>query len=211
MSFKRAKGALRCNTNQRTYPRICQAVISGQANVVKRLIAAGEDPNRLTISYMDYTPLHWAIAYSQLKIAKILLDAGADIDTEQATGQSPLHQAIVKGDLGAVLFLISHGADIEKGWARDIYEIPISAAKHAIMRGDAEIFRALVRAGAVTTFRMFDTPAGGWYPDMMDVHACRLISFMYELIDDRREALLQVLADERPEEVMEWWASQPGV
>jgi ankyrin repeat protein len=144
----KVKGDLRTNLNPKSYPSICQAVISGQHRIVKRLLAAGEDPDRRTVTYLDYTPLMWAISYDRYGIAKQLLDAGADIDAQDADGKTALHQAIVKGDLKAVQFLINHGSDIEIGWAREIYEIPMSPAKHSILRGDADIFRALVKAGA---------------------------------------------------------------
>ena len=209
------KGELRCNTDIHTYPRIAQAVIMGQHKVVKKLLASGEDPDRSTLSYMSFTPLHWAIAHSRLKIAEMLLEAGADIEAHHAGGQTPLHQAIIRGDLEAVQFLIDHGANIEEIWCEELFSIPMSSLNHAIRRGHPEIVRALLHAGAVATFQILDIPPGtkgtiGAYRGIREIYAAELISIRYEKHPDLRDALLQVLRDERPEEVMEWWSSQPG-
>jgi len=46
---------------------------------VQRQLAASEDPNSITISHLNYTPLMWAVSTAdRLDIVKILLDAGAE-------------------------------------------------------------------------------------------------------------------------------------
>jgi len=58
------------------------------------------------------------------------------------------------------------------------------------------------------TFHVFMSPQGALYPDGKDIHAADLISLAFVKRIEQSEALFQVLRDERPDEVMEWWAGQ---
>jgi ankyrin repeat protein len=206
------KGTLRYNTNVRSYPKIIQATIAGQHKIVKRCLAGGEDPNRPAVSYMNFTALHWAIALEKLDIGQILIDHGADVDVSAADGKTPLHRAIAKDDCDAVRFLIKNKADIEIGWQENRYDTPISPLKHSILRCDVDIFRLLLHAGADTTFFILDisvgkkvTVTGG-----LQVHAAGYIARVYSERRVQRDALLDALMQERPDEVLDYWTSQPG-
>ncbi len=74
--------------------------------------------------------LAWAVLNKHFEIAMLLLERGADVNTDWATHEpaSILHEAAIQGNEDAVRFLIDHGADLEKkdyryrsnpeGWAR---------------------------------------------------------------------------------------------
>lgn len=74
--------------------------------------------------------LAWAVLNRHFEIATLLLERGANINTDWATHEpaSILHEAAIQGNEDAVRFLINHGADLAmtdyryqstaEGWAR---------------------------------------------------------------------------------------------
>lgn len=91
-----------------------------RVEIVKRLIAAGADPNGAT-NHRCSTPLHYAAdgyiigpdwdARRQVKTIGALLDAGADIQAQDKNGATPLHRAVRTRCAAAVKFLLKRGAD----------------------------------------------------------------------------------------------------
>ncbi|KAM3964878.1 ankyrin repeat domain-containing protein 39 [Aphomia sociella] len=61
-----------------------------------------------------YTPLHYAARTGNIDICKILLQNGANINTQTKSGvATPLHKAASAGKIDMVKFLIQSGATIE--------------------------------------------------------------------------------------------------
>ena len=207
------KRAFRTNLNVDSYPAICQATIARDVRLLNWFIAQGEDVNRQTASYSNFTPLHWAVAlHDTMDIAQILVDAGADVDIRAKDRKTPLHRAIVRGAIEPVQFLIVNGVNIEIEWSAELTpHMPIAPAQHAILRGDVEIFRALVRAGCETTWSALSLPPGNKYTATggESVHAVEYISRMQNHHPEIRDMMLQVLVDNRPEEVLDVWTAQP--
>jgi hypothetical protein len=57
-------------------------------HLVKALLAHGADPN--TRHDGGITPLHWAVQVPQLESARLLIDAGADVNAKDRQGRTPL-------------------------------------------------------------------------------------------------------------------------
>lgn len=57
------------------------------------------------------TALMWAAGYGQLNTAKLLINAGEDINYKGANGETPLHLAAAHGHHDLVKLLLSFGAD----------------------------------------------------------------------------------------------------
>ncbi len=60
------------------------------------------------------TPLHIVAVWGDVESAKVLLDAGADIDVLGEDDHTPLHEAIGQGHIEMVRLLISRGADLRR-------------------------------------------------------------------------------------------------
>lgn len=70
---------------------LCKIVASGETALLKRLLTYGMDPN--SKDYDDRTPLHMAAAEGLHLVAKILLDFGASVLSEDRWGNTPLDEA----------------------------------------------------------------------------------------------------------------------
>jgi ankyrin repeat protein len=78
---------------------------------LKVLLASHADPN--SPDRDGFTPLHFAAQEYQIEAARLLLDAGADVNSINKYGNSPLFVAVFnsngRGEL--ISLLRSHGAD----------------------------------------------------------------------------------------------------
>ena len=76
-----------------------------------------------------YTPLSLSIMSSKnTDIAKILLQAGADVDLVSKVGVSPLFFAIKTQNKEAIKLLLDHGAKCVYGSAKKVDRSPIFSA-----------------------------------------------------------------------------------
>jgi ankyrin repeat protein len=87
------------------------AVKAADAEGVKLLISLGADVQRRDSS--GTPPLVHALSLPDLNIAKLLVEAGADVNTEiPGEWTTPLMNAVVINDRRAVEFLVGYGADV---------------------------------------------------------------------------------------------------
>ena len=94
-----------------------EAVIDGDLEKVKKML--DEDPKsiRLLANSKDHdgiAPLHWAVLYGKIEMAKCLIDNGADVDMKNdSDGATPLHLAAIYGEIEIVKSLIDNGAHVD--------------------------------------------------------------------------------------------------
>lgn len=87
--------------------------------------------------------LQAAVASNDPTMAKVLLKAGANVNTKDKDLETPLHNAAVKGRTGVAKVLLDAGADVN---ARD--EDGLTPLHTAAVWGHVELARMLLAAGA---------------------------------------------------------------
>jgi ankyrin repeat protein len=87
------------------------AVVTNDLEVIRQHIKAGSDLNVLEPSRAS-TPLITAAFMGNTEAAKILIDAGADLDYQNADGSNALHTAAVFGKTEVAQILIDAGIDL---------------------------------------------------------------------------------------------------
>ena len=94
------------------FPPLHRAIEMGRKDVVKLLLDAGAEANR--VGFCERTPLHFAAHFGHEEIVQLLLCAGADPNGGNITGTTPLHLAASIGRIDVVKLLLRSGADPNK-------------------------------------------------------------------------------------------------
>ena len=115
------------------------AALYGDADLVRRLLAAGADPN--AVNSAGATALMWAAP--RVAIMQTLLDAGADVHARSEDGRTALVITSGSGGAAAVRLLLDYGADPWPSRATDP-----SPLREAARLDDLDAFRALLAYGA---------------------------------------------------------------
>ena len=124
---------------------LLQAINKNKHDKVSKLIQAGYDVNKEGDSYPS-TPLTYAIRNGNFQIIQLLVENGANTNTEPIQGLSPLNEAILRGDVLIVNYLLEHGAEVSpKGNPRNALQ-PIEYATR--LSRCKEIIEALLKYGA---------------------------------------------------------------
>ena len=117
------------------------------------------DPGSATALAPDgYTALHLAAFFGKAEAARLLLDAGADVNAVSANDMrvQPLHSAAAGGHVEVCRVLLAAGANVN-ATQRDEYTPLHAAAQH----GDDGLLELFLSAGADASARIADgsTPA----------------------------------------------------
>jgi len=95
------------------------------------------------------SPLHLAASFGEDRTARVLIDAGADVNAVGPQGKTPLHLAAASGRLAVVRALIDAGADVKA--ATEMDETPLHTAA---ARGHREIVELLIERKADVNAKM---------------------------------------------------------
>ena len=87
------------------------AVFEGDIAAVKRLLAAGADPNAMNAYGVDAIQL--AADESNTELLRLLLNAGANPNSANPDGETVLHLVARSGNLDAARLLVNAGAQVE--------------------------------------------------------------------------------------------------
>ncbi len=124
------------------------AVANKHKPIVEYLLSKGANISEKNGEYGS-SALHKACASGALDIAKVLVNAGADVNLKSDEGYTPLSNAVSNNKQITVKYLISNGANIgEKNG-----KLGVSVLHKACMNGNLEIAKILVDAGADVNFK----------------------------------------------------------
>jgi ankyrin repeat protein len=84
----------------------------GNEDITHFLLLNGADANIPSKNGYNVYPLHSAVAANYTMIAKMLLEAGADINVVQMSGATPLHSAASNGNIELLIVLLEAGANV---------------------------------------------------------------------------------------------------
>jgi ankyrin repeat protein len=123
---------------------VFEAAATGNTAQLRGLIA--DDPSLVNAYSPDgFTPLGFAVFFSQPEIVKALLDAGADVNlpSRESMKVTPLASAAAAKQTDIARVLIAHGANVNAKAASG--HIPLHEAS---ANGNAELVRLLIDSGA---------------------------------------------------------------
>ncbi len=110
----------------------------GNEDVVRFLLLNGAEPNVPSSNGFHVYPIHSAVASDFTMIAKMLLEAGADVNVVQMSGATPLHSAAHNGNIDLLIVLLEAGAQVAA--KTDDGKTP---ADQALEKGFSEIAKIL--------------------------------------------------------------------
>jgi tetratricopeptide (TPR) repeat protein len=84
------------------------------------------------------TPLHTAVQYSSVKVVKVLLENGADVNAPAWYHETPLHHAVRTGNISIIKMLLKYNANINAlsscwGCETTPFSLAIEREKNAIV------------------------------------------------------------------------------
>ncbi|KAI9650594.1 hypothetical protein NHQ30_000612 [Ciborinia camelliae] len=124
--------------------------------IVELLLAAGMDPNSRGGEY-NY-PLIAAVGNNHLKICRLLVNAGADLEVQNSLEGTALDYACELCSLDMCKYLLVAGANVE---GQGGYWTPL---QHASAKGATEICRLLLNYGADVNHKVIDLGGRTWTP-----------------------------------------------
>ena len=84
----------------------------GNEDVVRYLLLKGANPDQSSSNGYQVNPLFTAISSGFDGIAKLLIEAGAEVNVMQAGNLTPLHAAAEKGNIEMLISLLENGASV---------------------------------------------------------------------------------------------------
>ena len=150
------------------HPAVVRVLLEGGAAVDARSLAIQQlrgTGERSTTSpqgatYFDaggFTPLLFAARHGDIASARLLLDAGADVDGVAADGNTPLVVATISGHPQLAIELLKHGAEPNASGAG------YTALHAAVLRSQPAVVAALLAVGADPNARLVkSTPVPRW-------------------------------------------------
>jgi ankyrin repeat protein len=108
-----------------------EVCIVGDVGALRAYLARGQDVDALSPD--GFTPLGLAVFFRQVDAARLLIDAGANVNAKarNSIGTAPIHAAVARGHLELLQLLLLRGADVnltQQHWLRPLHEAAASGS-----------------------------------------------------------------------------------
>ena len=120
------------------FTALSMAVHFGNEDIVRYLLRHGADPHLFSQNGYRVFPLHTAIDANFEVIAKMLIEAGAEVNSVQSSGMTPLHYAAQNGNIELLIILLEKGALVDYK-----NEQGMTPSDLALLKGHEEIAKIL--------------------------------------------------------------------
>lgn len=120
--------------------RLIEAVLQNDPDEAKSALFTGANPN---LMHRGLRPLHIAAARGFSEVAEILIENGADVNAQDATGSLPLKDAVFSRSFRVVELMINEGSLIDQADHNGVRPLHIAA-----IRGCPDIASLLLERGA---------------------------------------------------------------
>jgi ankyrin repeat protein len=149
------KGALLNETDEEQATALHYAAREGNLRIVDFLLVKGAIPTicankyrtesyeRIEHGSLQGTPLHWAAAYEQIGVVRVLIARGIDVNLTDEGGYTALHEAARRGDSQIVKLLLDHGALVNSKSITGIMPLHL-----AVLKDSKETVEILLDHGA---------------------------------------------------------------
>jgi ankyrin repeat protein len=164
-------------------PEFFAAVESGNGSEVAAMLQRDPRLARAAGAHVK-TGLHWAAEKNHVEIARLLIDAGADLEAQTSWGATPLEWAATMGCTGVADLLLSRGA------------AGLTVVTAAAL-GKLDVVRTLVGRGdlAADSRRVIATSDDEWPSDTANVQGDVLSDAMYSAARNGHDAVVAFLLD----------------
>ena len=122
------------------FEQLREAVNEEDLDRIRRLLAEGADPNET--NELGYGPIH---DWHEMETYRILVEAGADLNTVSGGGTRALAECALMGDIPGVTYLLSAGAKADLGGLPACNGM---ALHMAVYSDKTEVVKLLLDAGA---------------------------------------------------------------
>ena len=117
------------------------AAFFGHFDLAQELLEKGADPNIAANNQFKVSPIHSACATSNLEMAALLIQNGADVNAKQMQDVTPIHSAAHNGQTELVQLLFDNKADINAKMENG--QTPLSMAEEAKFKETVDLIRKL--------------------------------------------------------------------
>ena len=126
------------------------------AGFIEREVHVNAQTKGLTRHWSYYSPLHFAVLFSNIEVVKVLLNHGTSVYTEDSFGCTPLHLAVMDDDrLILAVSLLEAGADVNSQTMDDFLTPLHVAAKYGCFRMAKMLLTRGARLDLCATFWEF--------------------------------------------------------
>lgn len=130
----------------RQMPLLEVAAMHGNASAAELLLKQGAQVDGV----VHHRPLHMAVLFKQVEVARVLLQHQADPNTQGTNNLTPLHEAARAGRSQLVKLLLASGADPQATTGKDSFvEIRWQPLHFAVQGGHHDVARQLLKASAL--------------------------------------------------------------